>query len=80
MTKTRRPRAEWEQLCTLYRSESLTQKSFCEMHELSLSTFQYWLRETSHVEQSGTFIPLGSPTPSSAITITHPSGITITIR
>ena len=38
---------EWLQLIERYQASGLQQKEFCQQHEISLSTFQYWLYRRS---------------------------------
>ena len=46
-TRIRRNREEWIQLMTEYESGELTQRQFCEHHQLVYSTFGYWRKRLS---------------------------------
>jgi hypothetical protein len=43
---------EWLKLLTEYETSGLQQKDFCAKHDLSLSTFQYWLYRRSKKSDS----------------------------
>ena len=52
-SNTRRSRSAWEQLMAQYEAGDLSQRIFCEQHELAYSTFGYWrkqLRQSAHNE------------------------------
>ena len=38
---------EWPKLIKKYRASGLRQKEFCQQHDVSLSTFQFWLYRKS---------------------------------
>ncbi len=40
--KKRLSRTDWERLMAEYEASSLTQRAFCEQHELTYSSFGYW--------------------------------------
>ena len=46
-TKSRRSRDDWRQLITEYEAGQLTQRQFCEYHQLAYSTFCYWRKRLS---------------------------------
>lgn len=49
-TTSRRSRADWEQLMAEYETGELTQRVFCERHDVAYSSFGYWrkrLRQSS---------------------------------
>jgi len=41
-SKLRLSRTDWERLMAEYESSTLTQREFCERHELAYSSFGYW--------------------------------------
>ena len=41
-TESRRSQDDWRQLMTEYEAGELTQRQFCEYHQLAYSTFCYW--------------------------------------
>ena len=47
-TKRRRSQDDWNQLMTEYEAGELTQRQFCERHQLAYSTFCYWRKVTGH--------------------------------
>lgn len=57
-----RPRFVWEQLVKEFEANHCSAKSFCEKHELALSTFHGWRkkleREDFEEVQGGGFIPV----------------------
>ena len=44
-SNTRRSRSAWEQLMAQYEAGDLSQRIFCEQHELAYSTFGYWRKQ-----------------------------------
>ena len=63
---------EWKKLITEYETSGLVQKEYCEKHDVSLSTFQYWLYKRTKmaskfdVNSRPTFLPVkvvASPAP-----------------
>jgi hypothetical protein len=40
--KIRRSRNDWERLMAEYEAGAVTQRAFCDQHELAYSTFSYW--------------------------------------
>jgi hypothetical protein len=63
---------EWKQLVSEYEHDGLTQKEFCEKHDVSLSTFQYWRYKQAKtaskfdVNSRAAFVPIevvASPAP-----------------
>lgn len=38
----RRSRAQWVELMAMYEAGGLSQREFCEQHEVAYSTFGYW--------------------------------------
>lgn len=87
----RRPGAsEWEALLVEYRQSGLSQKEFVAKHDLSLSTFQFWLYKQSKRKSvldsnsSASFVPIevvasAAPKarPASAVEIALEGGPTI---
>ena len=69
---------EWKQILADQPSSGLSQKEFCAKHDLSLSTFQYWLYRRSKLESkiganpSVKFLPLDVI--ASAASSTRPTG------
>ena len=57
--------ASWRQLIAQYETGSLTQKSFCQQHRISVSSFHKWRNRFKH-EDEGNFIDI-----SNAIVPTH---------
>ena len=61
-TKSRRSQDDWIQLMTEYEASELTQRQFCEHHQLAYSTFCYWRKRLSagavRTELAATSIPL----------------------
>ena len=45
--KSRYSQDEWSQLMSEYESSELTQRQFCERHQLAYSTFCYWRKRLS---------------------------------
>jgi hypothetical protein len=41
----RRSRAEWEQLMSDYENGSLSQRAFCDQHDVAYSSFCYWRKQ-----------------------------------
>ena len=60
--KSRRSRDDWSQLMTEYEAGELTQRQFCERHQLAYSTFCYWRKRLSagvvRTELAATSMPL----------------------
>ena len=46
-TQSRRSQDDWNQLMTEYEAGELTQRQFCERHQLAYSTFCYWRKRLS---------------------------------
>ena len=46
-TKSRYSQDDWSQLMTEYEAGELTQRQFCEHHQLAYSTFCYWRKRLS---------------------------------
>ena len=46
-TQSRRSQDDWNQLMTEYEAGELTQRLFCERHQLAYSTFCYWRKRLS---------------------------------
>ena len=44
-SNTRRSRSAWEQLMAQYEAGDLSQRIFCEQHELAYSAFGYWRKQ-----------------------------------
>ena len=42
-----RRKAEWQSLLSEYASSELSQKGFCELHQLSMSSFYQWKKKLS---------------------------------
>ena len=60
--KRRRSQDDWSQLMTEYEAGELTQRQFCERHQLAYSTFCYWRKRLSagavRTEVAATSVPL----------------------
>ena len=60
--KSRRSQDDWSQLMTEYEAGELTQRQFCERHQLAYSTFCYWRKRLSagvvRTELAATSMPL----------------------
>ena len=60
--KSRRTQDDWSQLMTEYEAGELTQRQFCEYHQLAYSTFCYWRKRLSagavRTERAATSVPL----------------------
>ena len=60
--KSRRTQDDWSQLMTEYEAGELTQRQFCERHQLAYSTFCYWRKRLSagavRTELAATSVPL----------------------
>ena len=61
-TQSRRSQDDWNQLMTEYEAGELTQRQFCERHQLAYSTFCYWRKRLSagavRTELAATSVPL----------------------
>ena len=61
-TESRRSQDDWRQLMTEYEAGELTQRQFCEYHQLAYSTFCYWRKRLSagavRTERAATSVPL----------------------
>jgi hypothetical protein len=61
-TKSRRSQDDWNQLMAEYEAGELTQRQFCEHHQLAYSTFCYWrkrlLAGAVRTELAATSVPL----------------------
>ena len=61
-TKSRYSQDDWSQLMTEYQASELTQRQFCERHQLAYSTFCYWrkrlLAGAARTELAATPVPL----------------------
>jgi hypothetical protein len=61
-TQSRRSQDDWNQLMTEYEAGELTQRQFCERHQLAYSTFCYWRKRLSAgavgTELAATSVPL----------------------
>ncbi|MCP4233756.1 MAG: hypothetical protein GY770_09255 [Aestuariibacter sp.] len=62
-TLNRKPRivhseASWRQLIAQYETGSLTQKSFCQQHRISVSSFHKWRNRFKHNEDVDHFIDI----------------------
>lgn len=61
-TKTRRRQEAWKQLMAEYEASDLTQREFCECHQLAYSTFCYWRKRLSadavRTEPAAASVPL----------------------
>jgi len=71
-----------------YQESGLTQKAFCEIEGLALSTFQYWISKYKEYQQSDSslaeaFVELKPQSPLSslgnAIILSYPNGVTLTV-
>ena len=61
-TQSRRSQDDWRQLMAEYEAGELTQRQFCEHHQLAYSTFCYWRKRLSagavRTERTATSLPL----------------------
>ena len=61
-TQSRRSQDDWRQLMAEYEAGELTQRQFCEHHQLAYSTFCYWRKRLSagavRTELAATSVPL----------------------
>ena len=57
-----------------WQESSKTQQSFCQEHELTFSTFYYWLRRYRREINEGSFLPVEAGS-GSYIEIRYPGGI-----
>ena len=63
----RRSPEQWQELVARQLASGLTQRQFCERHELTVSAFQYWKRRVGPTAASNgddTFVQLAAPTTS----------------
>jgi len=61
--KTRKVRAirrkkDWQRLLTEYAASELSQKAFCELHQLSMSSFYQWKKKLANETNETNFIDI----------------------
>jgi len=74
MTKEER-REKMLQLVSDWQQSGQSQKAFAEAHGIKLFTFRYWIqKQREQNQQTDSFLQLGAPLSTAAITIRYPNG------
>ena len=69
---------EQNRLCAGWRNSGLTQKVFCEQHDIKVKSLGRWLTEAKNREKLK-FLPVAKANTTESIAITFPSGTSIKI-
>lgn len=76
----------WEEHIRCWRESDLSQRAYCERHEIRPSQWFYWKNRSARTEKSITFVPLKLPSSAvrsnnvSAIRVITPNGFRIELE
>ncbi len=69
--------AYWQQHFTVWQQSGLSQRDYCQQHQLTFSSFGYWRKRLKEKGRSPSKLVPVSIKPSSTIVISLPSGVRI---
>lgn len=68
-------RTYWQQHLQDWSKSQLSQKAYCQSHNLSLATFGYWRKRLAETAAPRKLIPLATSTVTASVNIYLPGGI-----